>query len=213
MGQQFIVRSKDLLHHLKLRTVVYDGVPISRKRASDGTAVFEVTSDDVVLELIVKRASKENDNGDVNMKMTRVYCPTNKTTATNRNRASKKNENAVIEKDDPPCKRAETIASFTAMHSSIAANILRGKRTMHPSKHPCEDGDTFATTPGNAAANISIEDESFSRFVSRMKRHGNDDKNGWGHGVPSIETARRSPHERIRRGGSIVARRENETTV
>ena len=49
MGQQFIVRSKDLIHHLKLRTVVYDGIPISRKRESDGTAVFEVNEDDVVL--------------------------------------------------------------------------------------------------------------------------------------------------------------------
>lgn len=130
-----------------------------------------MTEDDVVFELIVKRASKgSNDNdGDVNMKMTRVYCPTNETTANHNQASSKKNANAVIEKDDRPC---ETIGSFMTMHSSIAANILRGNRTTHPSNHPGDN--TFATTPGNTAAK-SVEDESFTRFVTRMKRHGNDD--------------------------------------
>ena len=76
MGQQFIVRSQGLKHHLALRTLVYDGVNIQRKREG-GLAVFEIVDQDAILELVVKRRTADDCDDiaamDGQMRMTRVY--------------------------------------------------------------------------------------------------------------------------------------------
>ena len=77
MGHQFLVRSQGHKHHLRLKTVVHDGVDITRLH-KDGMAVFEITDPDVVLELIVrcKSANDHTDGVPKYMKVTKVYGPT-----------------------------------------------------------------------------------------------------------------------------------------
>ena len=87
MGQQFIVRSQGLKHHIKeLKTVAYDGVKITRCWENN-IAVFELSDPDAIIELVVRKPSLvgnsegvdvQNTGGDVNKVLGNRSAPAHK---------------------------------------------------------------------------------------------------------------------------------------
>lgn len=60
MATQFLVRSPGNKHAISLKTVLYDGVGLSRIIDDNGTVVFELSDSDVQVELVVRRRNNSS---------------------------------------------------------------------------------------------------------------------------------------------------------
>lgn len=133
MGHQFIVRSQGLKQNLNLKTVVYDGVNITRFDEDDGTAVYEINDQDLVLELII-RPKYADDNvltkdiiyaGPKDPPLLTSTPPIKDIT----NSADQWSNRTLKQKPRPL-----QITPFMEMHTSFAANILKNQQRRETTK-------------------------------------------------------------------------------